>query len=79
MFRHKWKQPPELIYKKVALKNFTYSQGKKAPMLESLFNKYPKDCNNIKKETGTQVFSCEYCQNFKKAYFEENLQAAAST
>ena len=26
-----------------------------------------------------QVFSCEYCEIFKNAYFEEHLQTAAST
>ena len=27
----------------------------------------------IKKETPTQVFSCEICKNFKNTYFEEHL------
>ena len=31
----------------------------------------------IKKETPTQVFSCEYCKIFKNSYFKEHLQTAA--
>ena len=37
-----------------------------------------KACNFIKKETSTQVFSCEYCDTFKNTYFEEHLRTAAS-
>ena len=33
--------------------------------------------NFIKKETPTQVFSCEFYQNFKNTYFEEHLPTAA--
>ena len=29
-------------------------------------------------ETPTQVFSCEYCEIFKKTYLEEHLPTAAS-
>ena len=31
-------------------------------------------CNFIKKETPTEVFSCEYCEIFKKRFFKEHLQ-----
>ena len=34
--------------------------------------------NFIKKETPTQVFSCEYYKSFKNTYFEEHLPANAS-
>ena len=38
------------------------------------FNKVAgKACNFIKKETPTQVFSCEYCEIFKKTNFKEHL------
>ena len=37
-----------------------------------------KFCNVILKETPTQLFSCEYCEVFKNAYFEEYLRTAAS-
>ena len=47
------------------------------PMLESLYNAIPK-AYNFTKENPTQVFSCEYCKIFKKAYFEEHLRTAAS-
>ena len=30
-------------------------------------------CNFIKKETPTQVFSCEYCEIFKGSFFIEHL------
>ena len=39
----------------------------------------PQACNFIKKETLTQVFSCEFCEIFKKSLFTEHLQATAST
>ena len=32
----------------------------------------------IKKETLAQVFSCEFCENFKNNIFTEHLQTAAS-
>ena len=32
-----------------------------------------KGLQRYKKETSTQVFSCEYCKIFKNAYFEERL------
>ena len=49
-------------------------------VLESLFNKAVgfQACNFIRKETPTQVFSCEYCEVFKNTSFEEHLQMAAS-
>ena len=31
-----------------------------------------------KKETSTQVFSCEYCVTFKNISFEEHLRTAGS-
>ena len=48
-------------------------------MSGSLFNKVAglKACNVIKKETPTQVFSCEYCDIFKSTYFEEHQQRNA--
>ena len=33
-------------------------------------------CNFIRKETPTQVFSCEYCEIFKNIDFEEHQQTA---
>ena len=37
-----------------------------------------KACDFIKKQTPTQVFSCEYCEIFKSTYFDGHLQTAAS-
>ena len=34
--------------------------------------------NFIKKETPTQVYSCEFCEIFKKNYFTEHLPTCAS-
>ena len=44
-------------------------------MLESLFNKVAglKSCIFIKKETPTQLFSCEYCEIFKNSFFYRTL------
>ena len=30
------------------------------------------------RETPTQMFSCEICENFKNTYFKENLETTAS-
>ena len=68
------KQPPGVFYKTSVLKNFSI-----LPVFESLFNQVVgfQVCNFIKKRF-QQVFFCEYCKIFKKAYFEENLQTVAS-
>ena len=39
---------------------------------------WPQACNFIKKETVTQVFSCEFCEIFKNTFFREQLRATAS-
>ena len=48
--------------------------------MESLFSKVAglTLVTLLKKETLTQVFSCEYCEICKNNYFEEHLQKAAS-
>ena len=38
----------------------------------------PEVCNFIKKETLTQVFSCEICEISKNIFFTEHLLATAS-
>ena len=38
----------------------------------------PTACNFIKKETLTQVFSCEICKIFKNTFFTEHLRMTAS-
>ena len=37
----------------------------------------PHACNFIKKETLAQVFSCEFCEIFKKAFFCKTPPAIA--
>ena len=68
--------------KKAVLKNFQSefrNIHRKTHVLEPLFNKVAgfKACNFIK-ETPTQEFSYEYCEIFKKTYFEKHLRTAAS-
>ena len=52
---------------------------RKKPALESLFNRVAgaglKTYNCIKRDKG---FFCEYYENFKSIYFQENLQKTAS-
>ena len=39
----------------------------------------PEAWNFIKKETPTQVFSCEFCDIFKNNFFTEHLPATVSS
>ena len=51
----------------------------KAPVLESLFLKITGSaCNFIKKETLSQVFSCEFYKIVKNRKISEYLQVTAS-
>ena len=53
---------------------------KKISVLESFFNKVTglMACNFIKKETSTQVFSCEYHKMFENSFFYGTPPVAAS-
>ena len=42
------------------------------------FNKVAGTCNFIKKETLTQVFSCEFCEIYKNTFFHRTPPVAAS-
>ena len=44
--------------------------------VRSLFLNKVADCNFIRKETATQLFSCELCEFFKDTYFEEHLRTS---
>ena len=58
------KQPPEVFYKKGALKNL--SKFTRKHLYQSLFfNKVAETCNFIKKEALAQVFSREFWEIFK--------------
>ena len=61
-----------MFFKIALLKKFAIFTGK-TPQLESLFNKDAGfyACNFIKKETPTQMFSCEQCKIFKNSLFIE--------
>ena len=66
---------PEIFCKKRVLKNLTKFTGRH--LCQSLFfNKVA--CNFIKKETLTQVFSCEFCKIFKSTSFYTTPPVAAS-
>ena len=71
-------QPPELFCKKSCSKKFGKIQ-RKTPVPESLFYYRPQTCNVIKKETLTQVFSCEFCKISKNSFFTELFWVTAST
>ena len=64
--------------KKVFLKFRKIDRKKLVP--EQLFKKScrPEAWNFIKKDTPVQVFSCEYCENFKNIYFVKHLRTAGS-
>ena len=48
-------------------------------MLESYFNKVASlRPTNVLKEAPTQVFSCEFCENFKNTFFYRTPPKAAS-
>ena len=53
-----------VLWKKLFLKISQYSQESCRPA-------------TFKKQAPTQVFSSEYCRNFKNTYFEEHLLTAA--
>ena len=63
---------------KGVLRNFAKFTGKH--LCKSLFfNKVAGlICNFIKKETPTQVFSCEFCEISKNTFFTEQVWATAS-
>ena len=66
IFRSFQKQPPDYSMKKGVQTN--------VPKFLCCYSCRPKACNFIKKETVTQVFSCEFCENFKKTFLTENLR-----
>ena len=69
------KQPFTDVFQNSCSENFFLNVVKKAPVLESPFNKVAglKDCIFIKKETRTQLFYCESCEVLKNSFFIERL------
>ena len=61
-----------VLLKEVVLKISQNSQESTCARVSFLI-KLPKPCNLIKKETLAQVFSCEFCENFKNTFFTEYL------
>ena len=67
------KQPPEVFYKKAVLKNFSILTGKYLCSSLFLIKLRPfRLVTFLKRDPNAGVFG-EYCEIFKKAYFEENL------
>ena len=70
-----------VLWKKVLLEISQNSQEDTCARV-SLFNKVaglrPHACNFIKKETLTQVFSCEFCKISKNTFFTEHPWTTAS-
>ena len=64
-----------MLFKIAVLKTFFLNIVKKTPALECPFNKVSglKVCIFIKKETPTQLFSCEYCEILTKRFFIERI------
>ena len=56
---------PEVFCKKGVRKSISKLTGK-PPLSEA--------CNFVKKESPTQVFSCEFCKIFKNTFFVEHLR-----
>ena len=66
------------MFKRV-LKNFAIATNRKATLCWSLFLIKLQAFRPVTllKRDSTLVFSCEYCEIFKKTYFEEHLQTDA--
>ena len=73
-----WKQPLEVFYKRVVLKNFAKFTRK--DLCQRLFlNKVASGtCNFIEKKTQAQVFSYKFCEIFKNNFFSEQPQENGS-
>ena len=69
------KQPLEVFHKKVFLKILQNSQENSCV---GVLLKQLQTYNIIKKETLTQLFSCEFCKMFHNTFFTEHLPMAAS-
>ena len=73
------RHPPEVFYKKGVVKNFT-KFAEKHRFQNLFFNKVAslRPSTLLKKEALAQVFSCEFCEIFKKIFFAKHLQATAA-
>ena len=67
---------PQKMPSACLLKNFTISTEKNTCVRVSFLTKL--QCNFIKKETLTEVFSCKYCEIFKNSFFYRTPPVAAS-
>ena len=69
----------QMFFKIGVLKNFAIFTGKHL-CCNLFFNKVAglRYATLLKKETLSQVFSCEYCNIFKNTYFEEHPRTDAS-
>ena len=66
---------PEVFRYKGVLKKLTEKHLCQSPF----FNKFEgSNFNFMNREILKQTFSCEFCKNFKQAYFEKRLRMIAS-
>ena len=63
----------QMFFKIAVLKNFAVLPRKHLCWSLFLIKLQAQVCVFIKKETLTQVFSCEYCKIFKKSFFIKHL------
>ena len=74
------KQPLEVFHKKAVLKNFAIFTGKylRWSLFSIRLQAFWLATLLKRKETPTQVFSCEFYEFFKSTYFEKHLRTAVS-
>ena len=69
----KWPETEAVVQgcsvKKLSLEISQISQENACARISFLIKLQAKTCNFIRKETQTQMFSCEFCKNFKNTFF----------
>ena len=53
---------------------FIYKIHKEAPVPETFFKLQAEPCNFVKKDTPTQVFSCNFWETFQNIFFYRTLR-----
>ena len=72
-----WSSHRRRPVKKVFLEIFLNSKENTCARVSFLVKLQAKVCNFIKKETLTQMFSCEFCESSKNTFFTECLRTTA--
>ena len=71
------KQSPGSVLQKVFLKISQNSRKNTCARISFVIKLQAESCNFIKRETLTQVFSCEYCEIFKNTFVYRTRPLAA--